>query len=100
MIHTVGFDDSAFDVRCWAFDVSPRGEGCFWPGRPGTIWDYTGFQPLTTRTLASLLVAGYWMLEVKPSVFALAARAQKNFYFFRAFIRDKPRQAATTCHKP
>jgi len=29
-----------------------------------------------------------------------SARALKNFYFFRPFIRDKPRQGATTCHNP
>jgi len=37
-----------------------RGRGWFWPGQPGTIWDYTGFQPLTTWTL----VAGCWNWNV------------------------------------
>jgi len=35
------------------------GEGWFWPGQPGTMWDYTGFQALTNGTLD----AGCQMLD-------------------------------------
>src|SRR5579884_611657 len=68
------------------------GRGQFLTGQPGTIWDYTGFQPLTTWPLDAscwLLDAGGETVQFFPSPLG----AQKNFYFFRPVY---PRQAATS----